>query len=117
MSAAKDKGTRGESAVVAYLQARGFLDAERRALRGDNDAGDIAGIPDVCIEVKNCAELRLAEWVDEAFAEASNGEAEFGVVWHKRRRKVDPADWYVTMRGEDFASLLLLFERRGLVSR
>ncbi|MFJ8785006.1 hypothetical protein [Streptomyces sp. NPDC102476] len=106
MSASKRKGTAAESAVVQYLQAMGFAQAERRSLNGAKDRGDIAGLPGVVIEVKNCARQELAGWVGEAEVERDNDNASLGVVWHKRRGKGHPADWFVTMSGEQFMALL-----------
>lgn len=109
MSAAKRKGTAAESAVVQYLQAMGFTQAERRTLNGAKDRGDIAGLPGVVIEVKNCARQELAGWVAEAEVERNNDNASLGVVWHKRRGKGQAADWFVTMSGEQFVFLLREF--------
>lgn len=108
MSAAKARGTRAESAVVSYLQPNGFPEAERRALRGVRDAGDIAGLPDTVIEIKDHADRqRLGEWMTELDAEMAAADAEIGAIWHKRRGKGSPADWYVTMPGWVFVRLLL----------
>jgi hypothetical protein len=106
VSAARAKGTAAETAVVRFLQANGYPNAERRALAGSQDRGDIAGIPGVVIEVKAAARLELAAWVDEALTEAINAGASMAVVWHKRRGKGSPGDWYVTMDGLDFVNLL-----------
>lgn len=107
MNRSKQKGTAGETAVVDYLrQHPRFAHVERRTLSGVNDRGDIAGIPGVVIEVKNCAEMKLAEWIDEELREASNDGDSLGVVWHKRRMKSSPGDWYVTMTGRQFVDLL-----------
>lgn len=106
MSASKRKGTAAESAVVQYLQTMGFVQAERRSLNGAKDRGDIAGLPGVVIEVKNCARQELAGWVAEAEVERDNDGADLGVVWHKLRGKGNPADWFVTMSGQQFAALL-----------
>ena len=106
MSAAKKKGTAAESAVVTYLRAMGFIQAERRTLNGAHDRGDITGIPGVVIEVKNCARQELGSWVAEAELERDNDRASLGAVWHKRRGKGDPADWFVTMSGAQFTDLL-----------
>jgi hypothetical protein len=102
----KAKGTRAESAVVDYLRRLHWPHAERRAMAGANDKGDVTGIGPVVIEVKDRAALALAEWVDEATTEAENANALIGVVWHKRRGKGSPGDWYVTMTGSTFAELL-----------
>lgn len=112
MSASKKKGTAAESAIVTYLRSIGFIHAERRALNGNLDRGDITGIPGVVIEAKNCARQELAAWVAEAEAERANDRADVAAVWHKRRGKGSPADWFVTMTGAQFAALLL--EREGL---
>jgi hypothetical protein len=106
MSAAKKKGTAAESAVVAFLRAAGFAQAERRTLNGAKDRGDIAGLPGIVIEVKNCARQELGAWVAEAEHERDNDHANLGVVWHKRRGKGHPGDWFVTMSGHQFAALL-----------
>jgi Holliday junction resolvase len=110
VSAAKAKGTAAETAVVRFLQANGYPHAERRALAGAFDHGDIAGILGVVIEIKNKARTELAAWVDEARAEAvvrgPHTYDDLPVVWHKRRGKSDPGDWYVTMDGRVFVEFL-----------
>lgn len=99
----KDIGTRAESAVVAYLQAQGFP-AERRALAGVNDRGDVAGLPGIVIEIKDHGKMELAGWVDESERECLRGE--LPVVWHKRRGRGSPGDWYVTMNGRALVPFL-----------
>jgi len=87
MSAARRKGTAFETAVVAYLRASGFRQAERRALGGVNDRGDIAGLPGVVIECKAAKRLELAQWADETEAERHNDDADYGVLVVKRRQR------------------------------
>jgi hypothetical protein len=106
MSASKAKGTAAETAVVRFLQANGYPHAERRALAGNQDRGDVAGIPALVIEVKNAAKMELAGWLDEAIKESDFHIGNLAVVWHKRRGKASPADWYVTMDGMAFLTLL-----------
>ena len=111
MSAAKTKGTAAETAVVRFLQANGYPHAERRALAGAQDRGDVAGIPGLVIEVKAAARMELAAWVEEAHREARSPDGVrvddcLPVVWHKRRGKGSPGDWYVTMDGWAFWALL-----------
>lgn len=110
MSAARAKGTRWESAIVAFLRVAGFVQAERRALGGARDRGDVAGIPGVVIEAKSAARLDLAGWLAEAEAERVNDGAVYGVVWAKRRGKASPADGYVVMSGRAFVELLAAAE-------
>ena len=106
MSRARAKGTAAETAVVAYLRANGFPYAERRALAGAGDRGDIAGVIGTVIEVKSCVRCELAAWVDEATREAHNDHANVGAVWHKRRGRGSPADWFVTVNGSTFVALI-----------
>lgn len=112
MSRSKDKGTAAESDVIEYLRGMGFPAVERRALSGTQDRGDVAGIPGVTIEVKNCARVELAAWVDEAGRERLNNRDDLGVVWHKRRGRGSPAHWFVTMDGATLVKLLVLLEGR-----
>jgi hypothetical protein len=105
LSKAKQRGTAAETAVVNYLHSVGFESAERRTLSGANDKGDINLSEHLVIEVKDHQRMELAGWLDEANREATNANAPYGVVWHKRARKGSPADWYVTMDGANFVKL------------
>jgi hypothetical protein len=106
MSRSRAKGTAWESAIVAHLRAHGVPHAERRALGGAKDRGDIAGIPGVVIEAKSAARIELAVWVDEAEAERANDHARIGVTWFKRRGKTSAGAGYVAMTGDTFLRLL-----------
>lgn len=107
MNRSKAKGTAWESAIVACLIAAGWPDAERRALKGILDKGDVAGVHhDVVIEAKNEKTICLAAYLDEANHEAENAGAGIGVAWFKRRGKVNPLDGYVLMDGTTFLWLL-----------
>jgi hypothetical protein len=106
LSASKRKGTRAETAVIAALHAMGFVHAERRALSGAADRGDVAGIPAVCIEVKDCARTELSVWLDEALAEGANAAAPWPAVVHKRRGRADARRWFVTMEFEVWGDML-----------
>lgn len=106
MSRSKAKGTRAETAVVRYLVDQGAPAVERRALSGTQDRGDIAGLPGVVIEVKDVSRDGLPGWLDEAEVERRNDAAALAFVWHKRRGKGSPADWFVTMRGAQVVEVL-----------
>jgi hypothetical protein len=75
-------GTRGETAVVKALRAHGFTGAERRALAGSNDLGDILVSPGVIAEVKwgkaaKTASLNDVEiWWAQTLAEKRNSRAD-----------------------------------------
>lgn len=102
----KDIGTDSERAVVRFLQAHGFPQAERRALRGTQDAGDITGIPGLCVEVKGgnrakgASDLLVADWLEETEKERINARADIGVLVLQRRGvgPVNAGRWWAVMR-------------------
>lgn len=114
MSASKAKGTKWETEVVRFLQSSGAPYAERRALHGTGDRGDVSGIPGVVIECKNVATASLGSWLDEAEKERANDRADLGVVWHHRRGKANAADGIVSMTG---ATLVRLLAAAGYIAR
>lgn len=75
MSKAKQKGTAAEREVVRYLQQY-WPAAERRALAGNKDKGDVAGIPATVGEVKAAVKVELAKWQRETLTEMQNAEAD-----------------------------------------
>ena len=86
MSKAKDKGTTAERDVVRYLQ-NWWPAAERRALSGNKDKGDVAGIPATVIEVKAAQRQDLAKWRRETWTEMENAGAHVCVLVVKRPYK------------------------------
>lgn len=108
MSKSRQKGTSWETDIVNALISYGIR-AKRNPLAGAKDQGDIDLYPlPVVIEAKNCRDMKLAEWIQEAEEERINAHALFGVVWHKRMRKASPHDAYVTMTGNTFLKILKL---------
>lgn len=105
MSASRRKGTAFESAVVAWLRANGFPAAERRALAGALDRGDIAGVTGWAIECKATRTIDLAAAIDEARVEAANAGVDRYVAVIKRRGK-PVGQAYVVMPLENFGDLL-----------
>jgi len=97
MSKAKAKGTAAETATVKYLREHGFPYAERRALHGTADKGDITGCGPVVFEVKNHAKLDLAGWLKELETEMQNADVNFGAVIAKKRGTTNPGEWYAVM--------------------
>lgn len=69
---------------MKYLIEHGFPYAERRALSGANDRGDI-NVPGICIECKNTKAMDLAGWIDEVVKEKANAGVPLGVVIFPRR--------------------------------
>jgi Holliday junction resolvase len=96
----KRRGTAAETAVVRYLR-NWWPAAERRALSGALDRGDVAGIPGVCIEVKAAQRLELAAWKRETLVEQENAGARFSMLVVKRFRK-PVAEWDAYMPRAQF---------------
>jgi Holliday junction resolvase len=91
----KAKGTAAEREVVRYLQ-NWWPAAERRALSGNKDKGDVAGIPGVVVEVKAAATQLIGPWQRETMVEMENARAARCVLVVKRPYKaVSQWDAYV----------------------
>ena len=86
MTASKQKGTAAEREVVRYLQTW-WPAAERRALSGNKDKGDVAGIPGVVVEVKAAERPMLAAWKVETVTEMRNAGADHCLLVVKRKYK------------------------------
>ncbi len=109
MSIQRTKGTMAESAVVAYLRGNGFIHAERRALKGSLDQGDVAGCPGLAIEVKYAnSGLRLASWVAETEIERLNAKADHGVLVIKPPGlgAKSTKHWFAVMQVQSFDRLV-----------
>lgn len=107
MSKQRAKGTAAETAVVRYLRDHGFPHAERRALHGSADRGDVTGLGPVVLEVKNHKTHDLAGWLTELSIEIYNAGAATGAVVAKRRGTTDAAAWYAILTFGDLVELLL----------
>lgn len=108
MSKSKAKGTAAETAVVSFLASNGFPYAERRALNGAVDLGDITGIPGIVLEVKNCKEYTFGAWMRETEVERANAKADYGVLVVKPKgvgnTRVDK--WWACMYFKPFNELV-----------
>lgn len=107
MSYESAKGYRAEHDIEELLLSKGFTVTRLRAGKVA-DVGDIGGLP-LVVSVKDRVRLALADWVDAAnvMGERRN---QLAVVWHKRRLKANPEQWYVTMDGHTFLELLRTYE-------
>lgn len=106
MSKQRAKGTMFESAVAQFLRDNGFPHAERRALHGTLDKGDLTGMPGLVFECKNHKELSLSEWLKETETERVNAAADFGVLVAKRRGVWDAGQSYAVLTLDAMARLL-----------
>ena len=79
MSRAKQKGTLAETAVAEFLK-KTWPAVERRVLSGKNDKGDIAGVPNTVVEVKNQKSYKISEWIKETEQERTNAGTDYGIL-------------------------------------
>lgn len=113
MNKPKIIGTRGESAVVRFIRSAGFAGAERRALRGVLDAGDITGTPLVAWSckagqyAKTASDALVADWLDELDKQRINAGADVGVLVLQRAGigEANAGRWWAVMRGIDYEDL------------
>lgn len=107
MSKSRQKGTAAETAVVKWLRANGWEDADRHPLRGQADQGDIKAISNTVLEVKNHRSYQIPAWLREVEVEKQNAKAEFGAVIIKPNgvglASVD--QWWAVLTVSDFAKL------------
>lgn len=104
MSYESKKGYSAERAVEVMWNERNRPVMRPRA-GAALDIGDLVGLP-VLQSVKNHRALALADWVDGMGVQCGNAGLGVGVVWHKRRGKGHPFEWYVTTTGAMAVTLL-----------
>jgi hypothetical protein len=103
-------GTAGESAVVKIVLPY-FPQAERLALAGAQDEGDIGHCGDFIFEVKsgkaaeNAGDGLLAKWTLETAAEVQNRGVQYGVLILKRKGVglANAHRWWAYVDVEDLA--------------
>lgn len=108
MNKPRTKGTLAENAVVQFLREHGWSSAERRALSGSQDKGDIAGCPGLAWEVKFANYgLKLGPWLTETGMERLNAGADHGILVVKPlgMGEKSVASWYAVMVASDFTKL------------
>lgn len=108
MSANKRKGTAAESALVTFLRGHGWPFAERRALTGAKDRGDVTGTPYIAWEQKSAARICLPEWLRETETERVNAGADYGVLVVKLRGvgAANAGNWAAVMPLRQMTDLL-----------
>lgn len=101
------KGNEAERAVAQYLRDNGWEAVTSRAKNGTQDGYDIISDTPLAVEVKNHSRMDLSGWLAQA---RNNAGDKVPVVWHKKRGKSSPAEWYVTMDGQALVDLLDLLK-------
>lgn len=108
---ARKAGTSFERLVADYLAEHVDDRIDRRPKMGSKDRGDIANVRTfkgkrVVLECKDVATLSLGSWYGEADIERGNDDAHVAAVVHKRVRKGQAGDQWVTMTLADLVVLL-----------
>ena len=111
----KSKGTAAETAIVRWLRNNGYPTAERRALSGNQDKGDILAGPGLVIEVKNRrggagygqpGPSELGTWMAQAAADKANARADLCPLIVKRVGTTDVGKWWLYLTAGEVAFLL-----------
>lgn len=96
----KQKGTQAESDVVRWGKKHEFYAAERLALSGVNDRGDVRIATGVMVQVKDGytdrkepTDYQIDSWLKETEEQRRRGEFEVALLVHKRFGKGDPDEW------------------------
>ena len=118
-------GTSAETHVVRYLQANGFPHADRRALKGSLDVGDILVCPGLIVEVKagaaaeNASDGQLRLWCAETVREKVNAKADaaFLVVKRSGHGVGKIGGWFVVQNTGDMLTRFRLDEYVSFVKR
>jgi hypothetical protein len=105
----KDKGTAAETLVARYLRKTYWPHAERRALSGGQDKGDITGTPGLVWEVKAAKTLCVPAWLRETEAERQNADADYATLVIKPVGvgATRVGEWYALMDRDRFREILV----------
>jgi len=101
----KEKGTRAELAVAKYLASNGHPRAGRTRTGWNDDRGDVEGVHNLTVEVKDQRRYDLSEWIKELAVEQENNATEHGVVVLKKRQCSEVGEWYAIMTMTEFVKL------------
>jgi hypothetical protein len=109
-----DVGKDSERRVVAYFHLRGMAGVERavrtgfRASNGRvmDDAGDLTGLPGVCVQVKslrpaNAAERQTRTWLAETEQQRAQSGASVGLLVVRRWGTTDVGRWWCFLHLRD----------------
>jgi hypothetical protein len=103
------KGARAEETVARFLREHGFPGAERIRVKHP-DRGDIGGLTDWTIEVKNIGKLTPAAGMDQVCRSRMVTGTPWGLLV-MQRRNYGVARWFaVTEFGQQAANMRMLDE-------
>jgi hypothetical protein len=99
----KRKGDVAEREVLAFLRDHLGDHLVRARLEGDNDHGDVSGLPEMTVQVKNYADVARAvrDGIADVVVQKANAGTQWGCAFVRRRG----GHYVVCMTPEDFISL------------
>ena len=109
-------GTAAETALVRWLRVNGWPHAERRALTGSHDQGDVTGCPGLVWEAKagdaadRASDAQVRAWLTETETERVNARADIGILVLRRRGKASPGDWWAVVDASVIAELMFAMQ-------
>jgi hypothetical protein len=115
----KKKGTEAETAVVNWAKKHEFYAADRLALHGRDDVGDVLVAHGVMVQVKDGyterrepTDYQIDTWLKETEKQRKNGNHTVALLVHKRFGKSSPDEWrwYV----DKYNAMILLGSYPGL---
>jgi hypothetical protein len=109
----KNIGTAAETAVVRYLRANGWANADRLVLRGRKDIGDITIQWPIVIELKaghaaeNASDGQVEKWLEETNNERLHADYQLGALVMKRKgfSAANAGSWWVVMEAGQYDDL------------
>jgi hypothetical protein len=116
-------GTAAETGVVRYCKPNGFPHADRLALHGALDEGDVQLCPGVVLEVKGgkraetASDALVTAWLDETEVERRNRGADVAALVLKRAGKgqKNAGAWWVYLPGWTYVWLATIGDLVHLV--
>lgn len=105
-------GTAAETALVRYLRVNGWGNAERRALHGNTDLGDVTGCPLLVFECKagkqahRPGDALMKSWLAQAEQERLNAGADIGILVIKTSGAADPSRWLAVLPADALCYLI-----------
>jgi Holliday junction resolvase len=101
---AKNKGDRAEREIAAILSDQLGIDIRRKLGAGrQDDEGDLHGLPECTVEVKNYRDIAAAvrDGLDDLQREQRNACTPFGAAFIRR----PGGRWFVAMSVEQFVTI------------
>ena len=105
------KGTRAELAVAKFLNDHGHPKAERARSGWSDDRGDIDGVDDLTVEVKDQRRHDIGCWLRELEVEQKNRSTNHGVCAVKKQGAAEVDNWYAIMTMTELLKLWYAYKQ------